>query len=78
MIIARLTLKESFKVFMHETKEKLDNICSEIDSALKKISLEELKTRVAELTTLSQEEGFWDDQARAQKISKKLLWPLLE
>ncbi len=57
---------------MHEYRQKLETISGEIAHALKTINLEELRHRVIELTILSQEEEFWKDQARAQKISKEL------
>ena len=57
---------------MHETKEKLETICSEVESALKKIDLGALRERVKELTFISQDQDFWDDQERAQKLSKEL------
>lgn len=57
---------------MHEFKEKLDTICGEIESALEKINLEDLRHKVIQLTTLTQEPEFWDNQEKAQNISKEL------
>lgn len=57
---------------MYETKEKLENICGEVDSAMKKIDLGALEIRVKELTVLSQEPDFWNDQEKAQAVSKEL------
>ncbi len=57
---------------MHETKEKLENICIEVDAALEKIDLESLKSKIKNLNTLSQQPDFWDNQERAQGVSKEL------
>lgn len=57
---------------MYETKEKLDTICLEVESALKKVDLSTQKDRISELTFISQEPDFWNDQNRAQKLSKEL------
>jgi len=57
---------------MHETKEKLEVICTEVESALKKIDLDALGTRIKELNAQSQDPDFWNDQERAQRISKEL------
>jgi peptide chain release factor 2 len=57
---------------MHEYKEKLTVISQEIDIALKKINLLSLRKRISDLTTISQEPNFWNDQDRAQKLSKEL------
>ncbi len=57
---------------MHEFKQKLETIAEEIAHALKAVDLENLQHRVIELTMLTQEQDFWQDQARAQKINKEL------
>jgi len=57
---------------MHEHKEKLKNIASEVEFALKKINLDAIRIKIKDLTTQSSEPGFWDDQERAQNISKNL------
>ncbi|MFA5829817.1 MAG: peptide chain release factor 2 [Candidatus Gracilibacteria bacterium] len=57
---------------MHEYKQKLETIREEIDHALKAVDLGNLQKRVAELMTLTQGEGFWNNQERAQKTSKEL------
>lgn len=57
---------------MHETKEKLETISLEVENALKKIDLEKLEIRIKELTAESQVPEFWNDQERAQKITKEL------
>jgi peptide chain release factor 2 len=61
-----------YNVFMHEIKQQLETIDSEIKAALKSIDLEALRHKAIELTALTQEADFWKDQARAQKISKEL------
>lgn len=57
---------------MHEYKQKLETIREEIDHALKAVNIGNLKERVKELMTLTQAEGFWNDQNQAQKTSKEL------
>jgi peptide chain release factor 2 len=57
---------------MHEVKQKLEVISEEIAHALKAIDLESLRHKVIELTTLTQEPDFWQNQEKAQKISKEL------
>lgn len=57
---------------MQEYKEKLDSIKEEIDSALKKINLQDLHIRVKELSAESQDPDFWNNQERAQQITKEL------
>lgn len=57
---------------MHELKEKLEIAKTEIAKALKTVNLDELKGRVQQLETLMNEQGFWDDNERAQKISREV------
>jgi len=57
---------------MHELKEKLELAKTEIAKALKTIDPNELKDRVTQLETLMNEEGFWDDNEKAQKISQEV------
>lgn len=57
---------------MHEYKQKLETIQEEINNALKIIDLQSLRHRIIELNILTQEEDFWKNQERAQKLSKEL------
>ncbi|MFC1748052.1 peptide chain release factor 2 [Pseudomonadota bacterium] len=57
---------------MQEYKEKLETVRSEIETALEKIDLENLRTKIKDLSFQTQEQDFWDNQERAQKISKEL------
>ncbi|MFC1600392.1 peptide chain release factor 2 [Patescibacteria group bacterium] len=57
---------------MHELKEKLELAKSEIAKALKTIDPNELKDRATQLETLMNEQGFWDDNEKAQKISQEV------
>lgn len=57
---------------MHEYKQKLETIQEEINNALKTIDLQRLRHRIIELNILTQEEDFWKNQERAQKLSKEL------
>jgi len=57
---------------MHEVKQQLEIIDQEITSALKKIDLESLRSRITELNILSQEQDFWANPDKAQRMSKEL------
>jgi peptide chain release factor 2 len=57
---------------MYEHKQKLETIATEVDHALEKIDLQQLKNRIIECNILSQEQDFWSDQENAQKITKEL------
>lgn len=57
---------------MQEHKQKLETIAEEIEHALTKIDLSSLKKQVAELSQETQAPDFWNDQERAQKVSKQL------
>jgi len=57
---------------MHEHKEKLETVATEIEAALSKIDLSTLKVKIDELAGATQEPDFWNDQERAQKVSKEL------
>lgn len=57
---------------MEELKQKLSHLQEEISKAQNFLDPESLKNRITELSFLSQEPGFWDDNLRAQKISKEL------
>lgn len=57
---------------MHEQKQKLETISEEITAALEKIDLPALRERIVEITKATQEPDFWDDQERAQRLSKEL------
>ena len=56
---------------MHELKEKLEKAKEEISKALETVNPEELKHRVKQLETLMSEPGFWDDNEKAQNISRE-------
>lgn len=57
---------------MHEHKQKLETISTEIDHALKKINLGDLRAQAEELNIQTQAPDFWNDAQSAQTISKKL------
>lgn len=57
---------------MHEYKEKLETIRQGIDEALQKVNPQELRQKIIELESLTQQADFWNDQQKAQKISKEL------
>lgn len=57
---------------MHELKEKLKLAKTEIAKALKTVDPQELKSRVTQLETLMTEQGFWDNNEKAQKISQEV------
>ncbi len=57
---------------MHEYKQILESIEKESRNAMKKVDVDELKLRIAELTKLTQAGDFWQDQENAQKVSKEL------
>ena len=56
---------------MQETKEKLEHILKEIKSAKDFLKFPELETRLKELDAEMSQEGFWDDQDKARKISEE-------
>ncbi len=56
---------------MHEVKTHLDELETQITMALKAIDLEEKRHRVIELETLTQEPDFWNDQKRAQQVTRE-------
>ncbi len=57
---------------MHEYKQKLDTIATEVKNALTRVNLDNLRHRVIELEVLAQEPDFWKDQEKAQKMNKEL------
>ena len=57
---------------MHEYKQKLETITSEVKNAVKRVDLEALRTRTAEIEKLAQASDFWSNQAQAQKMNKEL------
>jgi len=57
---------------MHEHKQKLEVISTEIKHALTKIGLEDLKSQIIDLNLLTQKPDFWNNAEKAQQISKKL------
>ncbi len=59
------------KANMHEVKTHLDELETQITTALKAIDLVEKRHRVIELETLTQEPDFWSDQKRAQQVTRE-------
>ena len=57
---------------MHEHKEKLAAISTEITHALGKIGLDGLSAQIADLTAETEKPDFWSDTEKAQAISKHL------
>ncbi|MCA9373888.1 peptide chain release factor 2 [Candidatus Peregrinibacteria bacterium] len=57
---------------MHEHKQTLDTVVEEVAAALKKIDLSSLKDQIQKLTAETQDPDFWNDQERAQLVSKQL------
>ena len=57
---------------MHEHKQKLEVISTEIKHALTKIGLDKLKSEVVDLNLLTQQPDFWNNAEKAQQTSKKL------
>lgn len=57
---------------MHEQKQKLETIAEEVGAALEKIDPAALKDQIQKLSKATQEPDFWDDQERAQRVSKEL------
>lgn len=57
---------------MHEHKEKLTTISEEIAHAVEKIDLPTLRTKIADLTTQTEQPDFWNDSDKAQSTSKHL------
>ncbi len=57
---------------MHEHKQTLDTVVEEVAAALKKIDLASLKDQIQKLTSETQDPDFWNDQERAQLVSKQL------
>jgi peptide chain release factor 2 len=57
---------------MHEYRQKLETIKTEIAFALKTIDLPTLRGRVADLTAQTHDPDLWQNQERAQKITREL------
>ncbi len=57
---------------MHEHKQKLTTISSEVDHALQKINLKDLHAQIEALDSETQAPDFWNNPENAQQISKKL------
>lgn len=56
---------------MHEVKTQLDELQARIETALKAVDLESRRRRIIELDTFMQEPDFWNDQKRAQEVSRE-------
>lgn len=56
---------------MHEVKTQLDELQTQITTALKAIDLDTRRHRIIELEILMQESDFWNDQKKAQDISRE-------
>lgn len=56
---------------MHEVKAQLDELEAQIMTALKAVDLGEKRHRVIELDILMGEPDFWNDQKRAQQITRE-------
>ncbi len=56
---------------MYEVKAQLDTLQTQISTALKAIDLDEKRQRITELEVQMQEPDFWNDQKRAQDISRE-------
>ncbi len=57
---------------MYEHKVKLENIASEVNNAIAIIDLNNLQQQIQSLEGQTQNSHFWEDNQKAQKISKKL------
>jgi peptide chain release factor 2 len=57
---------------MHEYKQKLEVISSEIEKAMKTVDIGALEKKAADLTNQSQDPKLWEDQARAQEVTRDL------
>lgn len=56
---------------MYEVKTQLDELQTQIETALKAVDLTSRKRRTAELDLLMQEPNFWNDQKTAQGITRE-------
>lgn len=56
---------------MHEIKQQLDLLGTDIERGLKAVDLPNLKHRIIELETLMQEPVFWNDREKATGISRE-------
>ncbi len=57
---------------MHEYRQKLDVISAEIEKAIETVDMGALEKKAADLTNQTQDPKFWEDQARAQEVTKAL------
>jgi peptide chain release factor 2 len=57
---------------MYEHKEKLTTISAEIAHAIEKIDLPRLRAQITDLTSQTEQPGFWNDTEKAQQVSKRL------
>ncbi len=56
---------------MHEVKTQLDELETQIATALKAVDLDTKRHRIIELDILMGEQEFWNDQKRAQQITRE-------
>lgn len=56
---------------MHELKTQLDELQTQITTALKAVDLEAKRLRITELEVLMQEPDFWNDQKKAQEVTRE-------
>ncbi len=57
---------------MHEYKQRLETVKEEVQHAVKSVDVPKLKKTAIELSALTQQQDFWQDQQKAQKINKEL------
>jgi len=57
---------------MHEYKQKLETISTEVKAAVKTVDLKALEAKIAQLTEETQKTDFWSNQEKAQKTGKEL------
>jgi len=57
---------------MQDLKEQIKKLQSEFDHFIEFLDLDAKKTKLAELESLTYEEGFWEDNLKAGKVSKEI------
>jgi peptide chain release factor 2 len=57
---------------MEEQRKRASVLQSEINQALQKLKIQELRQQLEELRAASQQAGFWDDSAKAQEVMKQI------
>ncbi len=66
------TGRSCYNLLMHEYKQKLETIKSEVDHAVKKVNVPSLEGKIKLLTEATQKPDFWQHQEEAQRITKEI------